>query len=91
MNRSKLSWLSSEKDRAENVMVVDLVSNDLSKICETDSVKGDRIIWYLQFRTGTPDDFNHRWKTTAESTLERNDSRHISHGLDDRSSKKTCS
>jgi para-aminobenzoate synthetase component 1 len=34
--RNKLA--DSEKDRAENVMVVDLVRNDLSKICETDTV-----------------------------------------------------
>lgn len=34
----KASLAASEKDRAENVMVVDLVRNDLSKICETDSV-----------------------------------------------------
>ncbi len=35
----KADLASSEKDRAENVMVVDLVRNDLSKICETNSVK----------------------------------------------------
>jgi para-aminobenzoate synthetase component I len=45
----KAALAASEKDRAENVMVVDLVRNDLSKICEPDSVRVSELFGIYSF------------------------------------------
>jgi para-aminobenzoate synthetase component 1 len=45
----KESLSHSEKDRTENVMIVDLVRNDLSKICERGSVHVDELFGVYTF------------------------------------------
>ncbi len=48
-NRRKL--YTSEKDRAEHIMIVDLLRNDLGKICRTGSVNVDGLFSIKSFRT----------------------------------------
>ena len=46
---SRKELLYSTKDRSENVMVVDLVRNDLAKVCEEGSVKVDELYGIYSF------------------------------------------
>jgi len=46
---SKEQLYNSDKDRSENVMIVDLVRNDLSKICQEGTVKVDELYGIYSF------------------------------------------
>src|SRR6186713_2211188 len=47
--KSKEELYNSEKDRSENVMVVDLVRNDLARVCKEGSVKVDELFGIYSF------------------------------------------
>jgi len=47
--KSKEELYKSEKDRSENVMVVDLVRNDLARVCKEGSVKVDELFGIYSF------------------------------------------
>ena len=46
---SKKQLLSSEKEKSENVMVVDLVRNDLSRVCKAGTVQVDELFGLYSF------------------------------------------
>lgn len=64
----KLALYQSIKDRTENVMTVDLVRNDLSRICEAGSVKVSELFGIYSFATV------HQMISTIEGKLKKNTS-----------------
>lgn len=49
--RNAQTLLDSEKDRAENLMIVDLMRNDIARVCEAGSVKVPRLCDLESFST----------------------------------------
>ena len=66
INRTGL--FNSEKDRSENVMVVDLVRNDLSKVCEEGSVEVEELYGIYSFPQV------HQMISTVSGTLKKDSS-----------------
>lgn len=72
-NETQLHKLkTSEKERAENVMIVDLVRNDLSKVCLPGSIKVDELFGTYAFKT-----LNHMISTVSGSLSPENDFKQI--------------
>ncbi|MDE3235327.1 MAG: anthranilate synthase component I family protein [Bacteroidota bacterium] len=62
----KTALLQSEKERSENVMIVDLVRNDLSKICKEGSVRVEELFGIYSFPQV------HQMISTIKGTLKEN-------------------
>ncbi len=65
---ARLALYRSEKDRAENTMIVDLMRNDLGRICRSGSVRTENEYYVERFPTV------HQMTTTVTGELERDGS-----------------
>jgi para-aminobenzoate synthetase/4-amino-4-deoxychorismate lyase len=64
--RSLLNFRKSEKNHAENLMIVDLIRNDLSRFCKPDSVKVPNLFTVEEYET------LYQMTSTITGTLKRN-------------------
>jgi para-aminobenzoate synthetase component I len=64
--KSKNDLFASAKDRSENVMVVDMVRNDLSKICDEGTVQADELYGVYSFPQV------HQMISTVSGSLKKN-------------------
>ena len=87
-NKMKQQLYNSTKDRSENVMIVDLVRNDLSRICEEGSVQVDELFGMYSFPAGASDDFNGQRPAEGWPSLDRSSARYFPDGLHDRRAQK---
>lgn len=49
--KNKLDLQNSPKERAENLMIVDLVRNDLSRVCKAGSVEAKKLFEIISYKT----------------------------------------
>lgn len=70
--RLKKELLENQKERSENVMIVDLVRNDLSRIAEKDSVKVDELFGVYTF-----DQLHHMISTVSCSLRENTEMKDV--------------
>ncbi len=67
--KNRLTLKSSQKERAENLMIVDLVRNDLSKVCEAGSVEVKKLFAINSYRNVHHMSSEIHGKLTKNSTM----------------------
>ena len=86
----KKNLYNNAKERSENVMVVDLVRNDLSKICEQGSITTDELFGIYSFPQVHQNDLYNKRNTKGRSYIFRNNKSNFSHGFNDGCTKASC-